>query len=189
MCEPRTFAAGEESAPLELAGRRVGLLVGEDLRGPERPDGPDPARELVDLGCDLLLCPSASPYRRGAIGVRHRLAQRAGVDLVHVNAVGATDGLVFDGQSFVLSRDGGPLALLGTHTPADVVFMAHVGFDGLAEVRDLFGGGLVGAQIKAAFWRVPYASIPEERAERAVWLFEQWERVDRWIAAHKGRPT
>lgn len=83
-------------------------------------------------------------------------------------------------------RLGGPLALLGSHTPADVVFMAHVGFDGLAEVRDLLDGGLVGTTIRIAFWRVSHAEIPRDRAGRAAWLFDQWERVDAWIADHRG---
>jgi 1-acyl-sn-glycerol-3-phosphate acyltransferase len=86
-------------------------------------------------------------------------------------------------------RFGGPSALLDTHTPADVVFMTHVGFDGLAEVRDLLGGGLVRTRIQVAFWRVPYAEIPTGRDERLAWLFEQWERVDRWIGERKGSPA
>jgi len=82
-------------------------------------------------------------------------------------------------------RFGGPSALLDTHTPADVVFLAHVGFDGMAEVRDLLGGGLVGASIEVGFWRVPYHHVPREPDERLRWLFDQWERVDAWIGARK----
>jgi 1-acyl-sn-glycerol-3-phosphate acyltransferase len=82
-------------------------------------------------------------------------------------------------------RFGGPSALLDTHTPADVVFLAHVGFDGMAEVRDLLGGGLVGAHVEVGFWRVPFSEVPSDPDERLRWLFDQWERVDAWIAARK----
>ncbi len=76
---------------------------------------------------------------------------------------------------------GGPLALLDSHTPADVVFMTHVGLDGLAEVKDLYSGGLVGITIQIEFWRVPHGEIPTDRSERIDWLFDQWQRIDDWI--------
>jgi 1-acyl-sn-glycerol-3-phosphate acyltransferase len=83
-------------------------------------------------------------------------------------------------------RLGGSLAVLDSLTPADVVFVAHVGLDGLARVKDLWGGGLVGAVVEVGLWRVPQDEIPDGESERIDWLFEQWGRVDDWIAERVG---
>ena len=80
-------------------------------------------------------------------------------------------------------RLGGSLAMLQAHTPADLVFVAHVGLDGLARVKDLWEGDLVGASVEVGFWRVPASEIPEDAAARVDFLFAQWERVDAWIDA------
>ncbi|MEZ6184446.1 MAG: NAD(+) synthase [Planctomycetota bacterium] len=110
--EPRYFAPGEPAPPLELGGRRVGLLVCEDLWDEVYPESP--ATELVAQGADLLLCLNASPFRRGVLAERLRLARRPGVDLAYVNAVGAQDELIFDGGSFAVGADGQLRALLPT---------------------------------------------------------------------------
>ncbi|MCB2222704.1 MAG: lysophospholipid acyltransferase family protein [Actinobacteria bacterium] len=81
-------------------------------------------------------------------------------------------------------RLGGPLALLDPLTPCDVVFMAHVGLDGMATVKRLLSGKVVGSRIRVRFWRVPREEIPEGREARIDWLFGQWERVDAWIGSH-----
>ncbi len=76
---------------------------------------------------------------------------------------------------------GGPLALLDASPEADALFVAHVGLEGLANVRDLFDPSLVGRKLQVRMWRVPRQKIPEERGARANWLFDQWARVDAWI--------
>jgi NAD+ synthase (glutamine-hydrolysing) len=108
--EPRWFVPGEAQAPVELADRRVGLLVCEDLWDEGYPVHP-PA-ELRAAGADLLVCLAALPFRRGAAEARLRHARRARLPVVHVSAVGAQDELVFDGRSFVLDREGGVVAEL-----------------------------------------------------------------------------
>ena len=108
--EPRYFEPGERAAPLLIAGRRVGLLVCEDLW--DERYARSPARDLVRDGADLLVCINASPFRVGVLAERLRLARRPGVELIYVNAVGGQDDLVFDGSSFALDRDGGVLAAL-----------------------------------------------------------------------------
>jgi len=82
-------------------------------------------------------------------------------------------------------RLGGPLALLDPLTPSDVVIMAHVGLDGLATVKHLLDGAIVGSRIQVRFWRIPKEEIPEAREERIDWLFDQWDQVDAWIATHR----
>ena len=80
-------------------------------------------------------------------------------------------------------RLGGPLALLETGSEMDVVFFAHVGFDGYEYISDIWQGGLVGATIRMKLWRVPAAEIPRDGGERAQteWLFEHWLEMDRWV--------
>lgn len=79
-------------------------------------------------------------------------------------------------------RLGGALALLDAARGADAVFCAHTGFERAGTFWDLWNGGLVGAEIRARFWRVPYAEIPTDRERRIGWLFDHWERIDAWIA-------
>ena len=82
-------------------------------------------------------------------------------------------------------RLGGPLALLDEGRGIDVVFCAHVGLDGFEYIRDIWGGGLVGATIRVAFWRVSAADVPQEEQERTEWLDTQWQAVDDWVGAHR----
>lgn len=77
----------------------------------------------------------------------------------------------------------GALGLLERNRDADVVFCAHTGFEAAGSPRDVLGGTLVGATIRVRFWRVPFATIPADTADRVRWLYRQWQRVDEWIAA------
>jgi 1-acyl-sn-glycerol-3-phosphate acyltransferase len=76
---------------------------------------------------------------------------------------------------------GGPLGLLEASPSADVLFVAHVGLDGLSRVRHLLDPNLVGRRLEIKIWRVARSRIPAKREERGEWLFEEWARVDEWI--------
>jgi NAD+ synthase (glutamine-hydrolysing) len=119
--ESRYFLPGQRPALMELGQRpgsgpwRLGLTICEDLWVEQdlqalRVAGVDPIGELAELGVDLLLNLSASPYGRGKLALRRQLGQRAasraGCPLVYVNQVGGNDELVFDGASFVVDADG-----------------------------------------------------------------------------------
>ncbi len=108
--EPRWFLPGGPQEPVEIAGRRVGLLVCEDLWDEGYPVHPPAA--LRDAGAELLVCLAALPYRRGNAGARLRHARRAGLPLVHLSAVGAQDELIFDGRSFAMDAGGEVVAEL-----------------------------------------------------------------------------
>jgi 1-acyl-sn-glycerol-3-phosphate acyltransferase len=82
---------------------------------------------------------------------------------------------------------GGPLGLLERNTGADVVFLAHAGFEGIATFWDLWAGALVGATIRVALWRVPFADIPKDREDRIAWLHAHWRLVDDWVGAQRAR--
>jgi len=78
-------------------------------------------------------------------------------------------------------RLGGPVALLGPVTPADVLVVAHTGFDGTAEVKDFLRGKMVRATIRVHFSRHSRDGIPEDNEGKISWLFDRWAEVDQWI--------
>jgi 1-acyl-sn-glycerol-3-phosphate acyltransferase len=80
-------------------------------------------------------------------------------------------------------RSRGPLAVLDEAKRADVIFLAHRGFDGASGVRDLLRGTLIGRAIELKTWRVPRAQVPVDRDACLVWLDHEWARVDAWIAS------
>ena len=69
-------------------------------------------------------------------------------------------------------RTGGPLTLLEANSGKDVVFMAHVGFEGSANLVDLINGSWLNQTILMHFWRVPFAQIPEDKES---FLYQQWD--------------
>jgi len=113
--EARYFEPARERRVYELGGIRIGFAICEDIWW-EAPPVPglryplDPVKELLDLGIDLLVVPSASPFHSGKLAVRKRLAANAaregGVPVLYCNTIGANDSLVFDGRSFVLDAQG-----------------------------------------------------------------------------------
>ena len=80
-------------------------------------------------------------------------------------------------------RVGGFLAVLDGAPQADVVVLAHQGFDGLRLIRDIWGGALTGRTVRVHFTRTPRADIPAGRDERVAWLFDAWAAADRWVGA------
>jgi len=80
-------------------------------------------------------------------------------------------------------RSGGPLALLERAGGADVVFLAHTGFEGSASFDRFFNGGLVGKTVHAEVRVVRAEDVPRTAEARRAWLMEQWRRVDDFIEA------
>jgi 1-acyl-sn-glycerol-3-phosphate acyltransferase len=88
------------------------------------------------------------------------------------------------GYSRVLPiRLGGPMALLDERPDADVLFVAHTGFEAVSSFERMINGALVGKLVKVKAWRVPAADIPKDAAARAAWLDAEWAKVDRWVDA------
>ncbi len=108
--EARWFLPGPPTSPVTIAGKRVGVLICEDLWD----DGYDvhPPADLLAAGAELLIGISASPFRRGTFAQRLAVMRRPRCPLVYVNLVGANDELIFDGRSLALDADGAILAQL-----------------------------------------------------------------------------
>jgi hypothetical protein len=82
-------------------------------------------------------------------------------------------------------RAGGAFAAIDAAPGADVIFVAHTGLDDLITVRDVWRALPMEQVIKAKWWRVPASEVPRDRDEVVAWLFDQWERIDAWIAENR----
>jgi NAD+ synthase (glutamine-hydrolysing) len=102
--EKRYFLPGHEPCVFDLKGVPVGLTICEDLWLPGA------VEQAAAAGAKLVLNINASPYQAGKTKDREAVAferlRVAGVPLVYCNLVGGQDELVFDGTSFVMSREG-----------------------------------------------------------------------------------
>lgn len=82
-------------------------------------------------------------------------------------------------------RFGGILGLFDGNPGADVVVMAHTGFEGVRRLSDVWNGVLVGRTIRVSFWRRPWASVPTSQEGRRGWLLDEWDRLDAWLGRHR----
>ena len=113
--EARTFSRGGPGLALDAAGLplgdylfrfdfgTVGVEVCEDAWSP---DGPMRRRCLS--GAEIIVNVSASPYRMGIVATRREMLATRAADnqtvLVYANAVGAQDGLIYDGGGFIFQN-------------------------------------------------------------------------------------
>jgi NAD+ synthetase len=113
--ERRYFAPGDGPLVVTWGGRRLGLLVCEDLWGRDPVQGrllyeDDPPGDTVAAGADVLVVISASPYHGGKDAHRRDLfadeARRTARPLIAVNQVGGNDDVLFDGRSRVFDGKG-----------------------------------------------------------------------------------
>lgn len=85
----------------------------------------------------------------------------------------------------LLPQVGGALALLaasdGAQPPVDTVFCSHYGFEGATSVQGLLAGEILHQTFGTRFWKVDRENIPEDEPSRIEWLFDEWERVERWV--------
>ncbi len=110
--EGRTFSRGGPGLALDAGGvplgdyvfafdfGTVGVEVCEDAWSP---DGP--MRRRCFSGAEVVVNVSASPYRMGVVDTRREMLATRAADnqtvLVYANAVGAQDGLIYDGGGFI----------------------------------------------------------------------------------------
>ena len=80
-------------------------------------------------------------------------------------------------------RLGGPLALMDEQPDADVLFLAHTGFEAVVSAERMMNGELVGKRVKVQIRRVPNAQIPKDPEARAAWLDAEWAKMDAWVDA------
>ena len=60
--------------------------------------------------------------------------------------------------------------------------------EGLSVYRAAHPGASPGDLLSAIqtdwYWRIPASEVPTEREQLTEWLFEWWERIDRWVQGH-----
>jgi NAD+ synthase (glutamine-hydrolysing) len=127
--EDRYFEPFHGAQILEIAGRRLGVSICEDVWNDRdfwkrRRYHHDPVEELVRADATAIVNLSASPFAAGKHQRREEMlgnmAHKYRVPLVYVNQFGGNDDLVFDGRSCGFNADGIPIAR-GRSFAADVV--------------------------------------------------------------------
>ncbi|MEV7011372.1 1-acyl-sn-glycerol-3-phosphate acyltransferase [Streptosporangium sp. NPDC051022] len=91
-------------------------------------------------------------------------------------------------EHLMAPHPNGAIAAIEACPAADVVFVAHTGLDDLVTIGDVWRKLPVRARIKARWWRVRAEDIPDDREARIDWLYDQWERIDTWIAENRPVP-
>jgi 1-acyl-sn-glycerol-3-phosphate acyltransferase len=75
-------------------------------------------------------------------------------------------------------RPGGFLALLENNEEADVVFLAHRGFENARTFRDVVNGSFAGSDLHIKYWGIKFEDVPNDESERRTWIMENWEIVN-----------
>ncbi len=120
--EARYFEPADDQQPIELLGQKVGITICEDIWTDKylRHDlyHCDPVERLVGEGASVILNLSSSPFSVGKPALRRamvtELALRHRIPFFYCNAVGGNDELIFDGNSFVIDKEGATTARLAS---------------------------------------------------------------------------
>jgi NAD+ synthetase len=104
---------------VKFGGRTLGISICEDAWNSEdfwsKPlYSSDPILTQVEMGANLLINISASPFEMGKPRFRFQMlldhVRKHHVPLVYVNAIGGNDDLLFDGNSLALGKNGNVIA-------------------------------------------------------------------------------
>ena len=102
--ERRYFNKDALAKPIKVLGINVGTPICEDIWYP------DVIEYMVKEGARIIISPNGSPYSRGKVQLRHKLAalraKENKIPLIYLNLVGGQDDQVFDGGSFVVDKNG-----------------------------------------------------------------------------------
>ena len=113
--EDRYFEPGYEANHFVLDNVKIGVSICEDLWNDEQFWGKrsyevNPIEELAQLGVDVIVNLSASPYTVGKQKLREAMLHHAAISyqkpILYANQVGGNDDLVFDGNSVALNCVG-----------------------------------------------------------------------------------
>jgi 1-acyl-sn-glycerol-3-phosphate acyltransferase len=75
----------------------------------------------------------------------------------------------------------GALAALRGNPKADIIFSAHTGLGLAAFPAQLWRNTPFHRTLRTKMWRVAASERPADPAEQIRWLYESWERMDRWL--------
>lgn len=75
----------------------------------------------------------------------------------------------------------GALAALQANLTADVVFSAHTGLGLEAFPRQMWRHPPIGKTLTTRMWLAPADQRPRDPDQQVRWLYEWWQRLDRWV--------
>ncbi|HJT37067.1 MAG TPA: 1-acyl-sn-glycerol-3-phosphate acyltransferase [Actinomycetota bacterium] len=78
-------------------------------------------------------------------------------------------------------RHNGVIAAIDSATDADIVLVAHSVLEDIGSFKDLWSRIPLEHPVHARYWRIPPSEVPHDRDAVIEWLYEWWERIDRWI--------
>ncbi|MBT8400430.1 MAG: NAD+ synthase [Rhodothermia bacterium] len=155
--EYRYFEPGHERAIVEWRGHRIGLHICEDMwNNEEQADyhlyRENPVDELADLGAEIFINISASPFSLGKhrrrTEVVEEICREHGLPFILVNQVGANTEVVFDGDSRVHAADGSLVRCAPSFEEALIIWDSESGPEkcpaGYAESEELHGALVLG---------------------------------------------
>ena len=102
--EKRYFTSDEQPTVFELKGKKIGINICEDIWHKSA------AMKVKELGAEMIIVINGSPFEKDGQSKRENIVkQRAlqtGLPIVYLNMIGGQDELVFDGSSFIMSKNG-----------------------------------------------------------------------------------
>lgn len=110
--ERRYFEPGNTPQVIDFKGTKIGIAICEDLWDIYNDFEylQHPGEDLVKLGAEIIINPSASPFHIGKQSLRNRVfagqASRFGVPVLYCNQVGVHTELLFDGSSRAINASG-----------------------------------------------------------------------------------
>lgn len=135
--ETRYFEPSKQLKVILFKDCRLGISICEDAwNDPEfwpkgKMYGFDPIEALAELGVDLFINISASPFSIGKENIRFNLirthAQKHHIPFVYVNQVGGNDELIFDGRSMFIDAKGEPVVVLSSFQECTKTLSSNTG--------------------------------------------------------------
>lgn len=84
-------------------------------------------------------------------------------------------------------RHAGVMAAIEGARDADIVFVAHSALEDIGSFKDLWSRIPFTEPIHARYWRIPPSEVPRDQDQLIEWLYDWWERIDKWIADRAGK--
>jgi len=110
--EGRYFEPAQETDIIEFKGHKIGIAICEDIWDiyNDFEYNVSPGSKLKELGADIIINPSASPFHLGKQSLRNRVfggqASRFDIPVIYANQVGIHTELLFDGASRAINSNG-----------------------------------------------------------------------------------
>jgi len=110
--EARYFEPAQETDIIEFKVHKIGIAICEDIWDiyNDFEYNASPGSQLKELGADIIINPSASPFHLGKQSLRNRVfggqASRFDIPVIYANQVGIHTELLFDGASRAINSNG-----------------------------------------------------------------------------------